>query len=538
MVVVLFSLLILNGASAANPMNTHTITKTSLVSTTTHGVRSNPDMYGNKMVWQEWNPNTKNNDIYMYDKQTNTITPLSNSSELEEFQPRIYGNRIVWTDCTPYDPNKVGVSGIEFYDITTHDERTLAMGDTIPNDPSIYNDTVVWSDGIITDYIYLWRVGDSKSNILAKGTEPDIWGKKIVYCSNRNNQKGIYLSDLGVDTGSEYVYEKCLYQSSGNVYNPKIYGNIVVWEDITNNNPEIYMYDISKGGTAVCLTQNLQGEHSDPTIWGTRIAWTGKVNGNSDNYIYNLQTKSITHSNTPTINEEDPSLYGNVLLYSDGYDIQTLTFDVTPPSVTNIDPVNYALKVPCTKTITITFSEPIKAGSNYSLITVKNSAGSVVPIIKSISGKVLTIKRSSGTYSNLMYTISLPANCITDLAGNGLKTGYISKFTVDSIPPKVSSTSPTNLKTGVSRTPTLTIYFNEYIKSSTNYGAITLKNLSTGTCKTISKSISSNKLFIKSTTKLYANTWYQVTIPAKAVKDYAYNNLQTSYSFKFKTGIV
>jgi methionine-rich copper-binding protein CopC len=43
--------------------------------------------------------------------------------------------------------------------------------------------------------------------------------------------------------------------------------------------------------------------------------------------------------------------------------------------VTSTDPANNAVNVPINKVIKVTFNEPIAAGSAYSSITVKNSAG-------------------------------------------------------------------------------------------------------------------------------------------------------------------
>ena len=122
-----------------------------------------------------------------------------------------------------------------------------------------------------------------------------------------------------------------------------------------------------------------------------------------------------------------------------------------------------------------------------------------------------------------------------DLAGNKSPI-YTQAYTIDKIPPKVSTTTPTNLKTGVSRTSTIIIKFSENIKASTHLNNITIKNLTTGKYVTITKSISGNTLYIKMTSTRIAYNWYQVTIPAKAIKDYADNNLLATYSFKFKTG--
>ena len=109
-------------------------------------------------------------------------------------------------------------------------------------------------------------------------------------------------------------------------------------------------------------------------------------------------------------------------------------------------------------------------------------------------------------------------------------------FTVDTTPPKVSSTTPINLKTGVSRTNTIYIKFNENIKSSINFNSISIKNLNTNKFVPNTKKISENTLKIKNTTTQNANTWYQVFIPAASIKDYAGNKLRTTYTFKFKTG--
>ncbi|WP_048186455.1 chitobiase/beta-hexosaminidase C-terminal domain-containing protein [Methanobacterium lacus] len=122
-----------------------------------------------------------------------------------------------------------------------------------------------------------------------------------------------------------------------------------------------------------------------------------------------------------------------------------------------------------------------------------------------------------------------------DLAGNKFPV-YTQTYTIDKIAPKVVSTTPTNLKTGVSRTSTITIKFNENIKNSTYYNNIKVKNLTTGKYVTITESISGNTLTIKTTTSKSKNTMYQVIIPKAAIKDNARNNLAANYTFKFKTG--
>jgi hypothetical protein len=104
------------------------------------------------------------------------------------------------------------------------------------------------------------------------------------------------------------------------------------------------------------------------------------------------------------------------------------------------------------------------------------------------------------------------------------------------IPLKVISTYPKNGATGCSKTATITIKFSQNIKASTYWSKIYVKNLKTGKIVSISKSISGDTISIKMSSKRYAYNWYQVYIPASAVKTYSGSNLSKSYTFKFKTG--
>ena len=200
--------------------------------------------------------------------------------------------------------------------------------------------------------------------------------------------------------------------------------------------------------------------------------------------------------------------------------------------VVYITPKTNAVNISPSSVIKITFTQPIKAGNMY--IELINRLGTHIPFATNIYGNILTVTPKSQLTTG-KYTLIMHTGCLESLDGIPLSL-YTTSFTTDSTPPIVSTTTPTNLKTSVSRTSIIVIKFSENIKSSTYFGNITLKNLSTGTYKTITKTIIGNTLTLKSTTILQANTWYQVTIPANAIKDYAGNNLKATYTFKFKTG--
>ncbi len=210
----------------------------------------------------------------------------------------------------------------------------------------------------------------------------------------------------------------------------------------------------------------------------------------------------------------------------------SLTIDTTPPTVVSSSPANGSTNVSSSKTITVTFNEAIKKGSNFK-VELKNSSGTVIACTSGVSGKVLTVDPKYNLAESL-YTLIIPYGSVTDLLGNPV--GYKSiKFSVGT-PPKLISTTPTHLKTGVTRTGLIAIKFNKNIYAGTNYGKITLKNLTTGKTTTITKAIGKNMLYIKNSFIRSANTWYQVIIPAGAVKDKAGNIQTTTYTFRFKTG--
>ncbi|MEN6553646.1 MAG: chitobiase/beta-hexosaminidase C-terminal domain-containing protein, partial [Methanobacterium sp.] len=111
---------------------------------------------------------------------------------------------------------------------------------------------------------------------------------------------------------------------------------------------------------------------------------------------------------------------------------------------------------------------------------------------------------------------------------------YTAKYVIDKTRPYVKSMYPKKSSTGISRSKTLYLKFSENIKSGINWSKVYIKNLKTGKKVAVSKVIKNNVLYLK-TGKRSAYTWYQIYIPAAAIKDAAGNN-GTGYTWKFKTG--
>jgi outer membrane protein assembly factor BamB/methionine-rich copper-binding protein CopC len=258
---------------------------------------------------------------------------------------------------------------------------------------------------------------------------------------------------------------------------------------------------------------------------GKAVAFTTSINGS----ILIVTPVSALTAGTYTLtlgNGAITDLAGNALAaYTSKF-----TIDTTVPKVSTISPANKAL-VKSLSSIKVTFNEAVKLGTGT--ITLKNSKGTAPAFTTSINGTVLTITPKTALASGT-YTLTLGSGSITDLAGNALAT-YTSTFTLDKTAPTVSAICPTNGATGVARSKTVSIRLSENVLKSVNWSQVYIKNLKTGTKCKASITISGNHIYIK-TSKKSALTWYQVYIPASAVKDAAGNTLAKAYTFKFKTG--
>ena len=386
-----------------------------------------PIIYGDKVVFES-SPYAYKFDVYMWDLKGNKITPISNSNDMEEAHPRIWGHNLVWSENLPLGTTLYPVSSIIYHDMNTKTYQTLAVGDDIPKNPSIYGSSVVWTSYRYINYFeqkeFVWLGGPGKTNLkIATGTTPDIYGNNIVYIDVRNNLYGLYLYNISSRS------ERLLSSSSGQMGYPRINGNNVVWVDTRTGSADIWMYNLATNRIKD-ISPFTSGQY-EPAIWGDNIVYADNRHGNYDIYGYNIKTGKTSRLTSASSDERHPSIYQNIFVYTDSI--------------------------------------------------------------------------------NIFY-----------------------KY-IDNIAPKVSSTTPTNLKTAVRRISTIAIKFSEKIKYGIYSNRITIKNLKTNKYVTIKKAISGNILYLKTSTTRSKYTWYQVTIPKAAIKDYTGNNLSATYKFKFKT---
>lgn len=122
------------------------------ISTTSNTKNTNPDISGNRVVWEESDPPYTSADIVLYDIPTRTITRITND-QWDHRHPAISGNRIVWDDNRDYQ-----TSGLDIYSYNIKTGVTSRIT-TDPNDqqyPDNDGSHLVWQD---PRGVYIFRSG-------------------------------------------------------------------------------------------------------------------------------------------------------------------------------------------------------------------------------------------------------------------------------------------------------------------------------------------------------------------------------------------
>lgn len=217
------------------------------------------------------------------------------------------------------------------------------------------------------------------------------------------------------------------------------------------------------------------------------------------------------------------------------YSFSFTTKDKRSPSVKTTDPANKAAGVPVDKTLTVTFSENVLQGKTYNNISLTDTAENPVAFTKNLSGAALTIDPVADLAEETTYIVNIPAGAVKDTSGNNLARGKTFRFTTwDKTPPAVTDSKPDDNTAGVPVHKTVIITFNEKIQEGAAYGSITLQD-ARGIPVAVTTIIRKNKLVIIPGARLEYNTRYTVTVPARAVKDMADNDLASDFALSFTT---
>ena len=256
-----------------------------------------PDIYGDKIVWRDHrnaiNGLWGNADIYMYNLETGQETQIT-SNISGQYSPDIYDNKIIWRDY------RDGNQSIYLYDLDTQNKQKISYNLSNPHSPKIYENKIIWTDrpaySQVADIYYYDLDANTSTKILSNLSGyfiPDIYENKIVWDSSNTGNQEIYLYDLDTATSTQITW------NASAQHQPVIYNNKIVWEDYRNGTGDIYLYDIATKNEYQ-ITWNLSAQYQ-PAIYNEKIAWLDVRDSTDFNWYSNIYTSAAyTIPNAPT----------------------------------------------------------------------------------------------------------------------------------------------------------------------------------------------------------------------------------------------
>jgi beta propeller repeat protein len=254
-----------------------------------------PAIFGNTVVWIEPDFSGSDAKIVAYDVPSLTRNEYNGNYDNTIYEynfPKIYGNALVWQDYnvtnSNWDISVVRNSGLQ--------PELIVYGDGDQKHPEIYQDVIVYENWTGIAYnspsdIWLYNLSTDTavpvSEQFYQETFPHIYGEKIVWEATNltfdDPEPHIHVFDQGVKTRLTPLNETPFRQ-----LHPAIYGDRVVvenyWEQTAD--PDIYLYDLLTGTETWVAPNDLSGSQINPDIYDSRIVWVDSRAGQTDKDIF------------------------------------------------------------------------------------------------------------------------------------------------------------------------------------------------------------------------------------------------------------
>ena len=109
--------------------------------------------------------------------------------------------------------------------------------------------------------------------------------------------------------------EAAICTQGANQYYPAVAGDLVVWYDHRNGDPDIYGYDLAAGQELPICTD--AGSQDNPAVSGDLVVWEDTRNGNSDIYGRDLTAGQTFPICTQGTYERYPSVSGDLVVWEE-----------------------------------------------------------------------------------------------------------------------------------------------------------------------------------------------------------------------------
>jgi beta propeller repeat protein len=194
---------------------------------------SNPDIYGNRIVYTSDDIIYMNTQLFIYDlseKEERWLFNITEDNSHLNMRVNIFKNKIFYTALSygrPYYGN------IAIYYLDTEDEILLSNEDGKYN-MDMFDSRIVWQERRVHDndiFMYDLQLKEEYmiSSSLTHETAPRIFGDKVVW-QDRHRRDGNWTTDIYLYNITEGK-ERCLTPGNRSKWGPGIYNDMVLWRN-------------------------------------------------------------------------------------------------------------------------------------------------------------------------------------------------------------------------------------------------------------------------------------------------------------------
>src|SRR3989344_2244974 len=276
--------------------------------------RKNPQMQGNRVVWEDYRSGTSS--IYAYDLDSYSERRLE-LSESPKTDPSVYGNRVVYVDRRPDTSNpEHDAVQIYQYDFYSHRERPLNPDSNVQSQPAIYADTVAYVEKTVSGQrsIVLFNIGSNTKEVVA--SSPSISGLNfagnyLAWMESAGKTWKVFAYDLTAKTRSTFGV-------SGDQVDPAVLsdGKVVFADRRYGSGPndwEIFLKNVATSEEKR-ISSVPAGRPTGLSISGNLVAWSR----DGDVYVYDLNTKTETKLTSALGNQEQATVNEGRVVWIDG----------------------------------------------------------------------------------------------------------------------------------------------------------------------------------------------------------------------------
>ena len=217
-------------------------------------------------------------------------------------------------------------------------------------------------------------------------------------------------------------------------------------------------------------------------------------------------------------------------------DDNTDSFELETPFITvdGISPAPNEEQVELQKPISVTFNMKVQQDGGFSGISLKDSSLNPVEITAELQDDTLTVTPKGDMAKGTEYTLTIPADAISDSYGHKMETAYTLVFTTVTSGPAVVFANPGEEMENAPADSDIKLEYNQEIGEGLNFSGISVTDGSSRKIP-VSAAISGQWLTLQPSGDLSEATQYTVTVPMGAVKNVSGEVQPEAYSYSFTT---